>query len=154
MLFGWMKSLVLYLLLSGIAINLTPNGNYKRYVTFFSGIVVIVILIKPISFVMSNKALQFIENISLYNSSDYFEKYIDINNDYSSLSVKEIAKLKLKEAGYEIKDIEVIYDKKRAVKKITVVINNQGNEVSEAEIKLKLKEVYSVEADSIYIVKR
>ena len=49
--FGVLKSLVLYLILSGIVLNFSPNSNYKRYIRFFLGLLILILLAEPIQFI-------------------------------------------------------------------------------------------------------
>ena len=50
MLFGWMKSLIFYLLLATIVTHMAPSNQYKQYIRYFIGLVVIVLLASPLKF--------------------------------------------------------------------------------------------------------
>ncbi|MGN0435685.1 MAG: hypothetical protein ACI4D8_03540, partial [Wujia sp.] len=92
MLFGWMKSLIIYLILAGLAVNLSPGKSYKRYIGFFNGLIVIIILGKPISYILGlsggdiDKFTEGIDNYLYSNSSfvvadnmyDYYDMSLDI----------------------------------------------------------------------------
>lgn len=49
MLFGWMKSLIFYLLLATIVTHMAPSNQYKQYIRYFIGLVVIVLLASPLN---------------------------------------------------------------------------------------------------------
>lgn len=45
---NWAKTIVYYLLFVKILMSLIPNGNMKKYIKLFSGILLIIILIQPL----------------------------------------------------------------------------------------------------------
>ena len=77
MLYGWMKSLVIYLIFAGAVINLSPSGNYKKYIKFFTGIVAIIILMKPISYIFGFDESTIEDSISNIESLSFKEEELD-----------------------------------------------------------------------------
>ncbi len=51
--FDWVKSIVFYLILLTVVTNLLPSKKYEKYVKLFTGMLMVIIVIKPITQVFS-----------------------------------------------------------------------------------------------------
>lgn len=73
-----MKNLIVYMILSAVVLNLSPGKNYRRYIALFSGLVLIIMLARPVSELLnidSSSFLMSIENYVYYGN--------DVTNDVS-----------------------------------------------------------------------
>ena len=63
---GWMKSIVGYLLIVSVTMQMLPNKKYEQYVKLFTGLLMIVLVLQPIlkigsvSTFLENKISQFV----------------------------------------------------------------------------------------------
>lgn len=157
MIYNWMKNVIIYLILSGIIINVTPNSNYKKYIDFLSGLIVIIILAEPITYIFNigggdidklyEEANFYIEQNSIsgqYTGEDHI--------DYYDMSLNESILSYLEGMGYEVNQISVITDSENNITEC-IVMTKEPKEII-IEIKNVISEVYNVDVDSIYIVKR
>ncbi|MBE5945628.1 MAG: hypothetical protein E7259_01650 [Lachnospiraceae bacterium] len=156
MLFGWMKNIIIYLILSGIVINISPGNNYKKYINFLSGLIVIVILAEPLTYIF-NLSVGDID--SIYNEAGLFveESYGEGNfdnsgEDYYSLSLNESILSYLEGLGYDVEEVSVITDKDNNITECIIITGEKADLC--LEIKNIISEVYNVEVNSIYIVRR
>lgn len=161
MLYGWMKSLIIYLILSGLVINLAPSSNYKRYISFFTGLIVIIIISKPISYVFNvsgGDIDKLVSSVEGYMSDSSSLEVKDNIYDYYDMGLTETIKYSLNEEGYNVSHVNVITDSQENILKCTVTIfddvSNINNDQVEINIKKHISDVYNVDADSIYIVRR
>lgn len=46
--YDWIKNLVFYLILMTILMQMIPDSSYKKYIRFFTGLVLILLLAKPV----------------------------------------------------------------------------------------------------------
>ncbi|MCM1272845.1 MAG: stage III sporulation protein AF [Clostridium sp.] len=157
MLYGWMKSLIIYLIISGMVLNLTPSGNYKKYISFFTGLLVIIILAKPLTMIFKFSVGD-LEKIT-YNMEHYFESNKILSDsddmyDYYDMGVRDSIRLSVEELGYQVLDVSVTMDKDKNILSVKIILNENGGNVDEVQIKNHLIDVYYLEKDSINIVKR
>ncbi len=157
MVYNWMKNVVIYLILSGIVINVTPNSNYKKYINFLSGLIVIIILAEPITYIFN---LSGGDIGQLYENTSFFIEQNDISNqnysgefvDYYDMSLNESILTYLEGLGYEISQVSVITDNENNISEC-IVMTDEPKEIL-VEIKNVISEVYNVDVGSIYIVRR
>ena len=154
-----------------------PNGKNKKYITFVSSIILIVVIINPvISFFNRDFNLENIlesqEDVlinSEYSKKIQYDKERNINDTYKAFLQEDITK-RLEENGYFVRNIDVIIDKKSYeplkmeleiehddgyVQKVVIdVSKNISNSISDMEI-AKIKEmlngVYGTKKDQIKI---
>ncbi len=161
MLFGWMKTLIVYLIFSGAVINMSPSGNYKRYINLFTGLIVIVILANPISYFFNLKSADV--DILTKSVSKYMEYNQELSQygeiyDYYDISLSESIRINLEDKGYSISAVEVITDEKKCIScRIFWQLDASEQQTAandEINIKNYVSQVYNVDFDSIYIVRR
>lgn len=162
MLYGWMKSLIIYLILSGLVMNMSPGKNYKRYINSFAGLIVVIILSKPLSYIfhLSSGDLSGIaENFSGYMDQSNLGEYDDIYN-YYEMSLGETIRYGLVEQGYAVEKVETTTDEDEHILHCTIIMQSDSIQSQESwlfmvsEMKKYISDVYNVEMDSIYIVRR
>lgn len=158
MLFGWMKSLIIYLIFAGAVINMTPAGSYKKYIRFFTGIVAIIILMKPISYIFN------FDESKLYGAINQIEGFSNEGNfdnnqmvDYYNLSLSEAIKLELSDRGFLVEQVSVITDKDNKLLSCVIYVSNKSELDKEFEsnnIKKYLFQVYNLDNHNINVVRR
>ena len=160
MLYGWMKSLIIYLIFAGAIINMSPSGNYKKYIRFFTGIVAIIILMKPISYIFS------FDESKLYSGLNGLDKLEEISGedinyetimDYYDLSMTESIRMELTDRGFNVEAVEVVTDRDDKLLSCRVYISKNSEldfEFEENNIKKYVNEVYNLSFDNIYVVRR
>ncbi len=65
--YTWMQNIVFYLVIVTAVLEVLPGGNYQKYIRFFTGLVLMVLLLTPVLNLVGAKEL-FIE---LYHSYEY-----------------------------------------------------------------------------------
>ena len=157
MLYDWMRRLVVYLVLSGIIVNLTPSGNYKRYVNFFTGLVVIIIMAKPPTHIINIGAVDIdkIVNDMEYgmNNNQYINRETDACNYFEMGMSGEIEKTLVND-GFETEGVDVITNKEGEIYRCYIFFNNKLDDETVNVIKNKVNDVYNVDYNNIYIVSR
>ena len=170
MLLSWIRSLVIYLILSGLLIRLVPEKNYSRYISFFMGMIMIIILARPIVYIfkIDDSGVSLIKGkvdelmIVGRASGSYSDKdgagaplY---DSQYYKLSLDEAIRLTCEEAGYQIYKVDVVTDERGQVLSCTIYVGEEirSDAAQEFENNLKnlIKDVYKIDFDSIYIVRR
>ena len=47
-LYEWMQNIAFYMILMTAAIQVLPNNSYKKYIRFFTGLILVVLLMSPV----------------------------------------------------------------------------------------------------------
>lgn len=97
--YGWIKNIVIYMLLDTIIMNLLGNKSYKKYAGIISGMVLVLIVISPLM-----KLMKLEENLDYYLRFNEFN--IDTIEFQNSLSVAEESQKEAIFGMYEDKIIE------------------------------------------------
>lgn len=155
--FGILKSLVLYLILSGIVLNFSPNANYKRYIRFFSGLLILVMLEEPIRFLFqlsSGDLERFTAQIErdIGNSTSLAAK--DTIYNYYEMGLAESIRETVIEQDIDVVKVEVLTDEQNNIVKCTLWVCEPQSPQMEETIKNILLDVYNLESNRIYIVRR
>lgn len=162
MLYGWMKSIIIYLIISGILVNLSPGNNYKKYIHFFSGLLLIIILAEPIKGLLNDGFVNLSEVV------ENIDKGVDIygygedghSDNYYELSLDDSIYRYLEGEGLAVAGVDVITDSEYMILKCTVnyrIGDGNNSELTDEDleiIKNKISDVYNVDKDNIYIVSR
>ena len=166
MLFGWMKSLIFYLLLATIVTHMAPSNQYKQYIRYFIGLVVIVLLASPLKFLFEfgsgdlQELLQEIEHVEGQESDIGWIIIITAVagvggsiTDYYGMGIREGLKKELQ--GYSVEDVAIITDAGGELLQCTIYISEaKATEEMEKEIKKYISDVYNLEDARIYVVRR
>ncbi|MBE5944907.1 MAG: hypothetical protein E7258_08315 [Lachnospiraceae bacterium] len=156
MLYGWMKSIIIYLIISGLIINMAPAGNYKKYINFFVGLLLLIIVAKPIAYIFNfgDKDVE-----KLMNSMDYYMNYskdsfeAGSKGTYYEYSLEEAVERSAMENGCPVLKVAVITDKDYNILKCTIYVK-KGKPFDENLIKKNISDVYNVEVDNINVLSR
>lgn len=155
--FGILKSLVLYLILSGIVVNFSPNANYKRYIRFFFGLLIFVLLEEPIQFVFhlgSGNINQFVAQMEHDMKSVSNTEISDTIYNYYEMGIAESIKETVLEHGVHVVKVLVLTDKNNNIVKCTVWISEPQDDKQEDFIKNIISDVYNLDVNRIYIIRR
>lgn len=158
MISAWMKGLIIYLLLSGLVMKLVPGKNYERYVSFYMGLILVIMLAKPIFLIFSvnpgdiELIINSIDGYLTFSESDYADKS-DINSGgtYYEYALNETIRQECISNGYNVTDVSVITGKNNDILSITLYIEE---DIDENNIKNLIYDVYKIDMESIYIVRR
>lgn len=105
-LYEWMKNLAFYMVLVTMAIHMIPNADYKKYISFFTGLVLVVMLCGPVLkiFGMDNHLKDLYENEDYLKQIEQMEESTKYLNEIdASAYLGEI----LQDSEEEQTDIEV-----------------------------------------------
>lgn len=72
--YDWIKNLVFYLILITMLMQVIPDSDYKKYIRFFAGLVMILLLTKPVLYVFHMED----EFDRLYHSLEYRQNVKEI----------------------------------------------------------------------------
>lgn len=156
MLFGWMKSLIIYLILAGLAVNLSPGKNYKRYIGFFNGLVVIIILGKPISYILGlsgGDIDSFTEGLNYYINENSSPEVNDSMYNYYEMSVDMAIEETIRSLGIDVTRVVAITDAEGNILSADIYLP----EICDSEeqmIKKYISDVYNVNEASINVLRR
>lgn len=70
-LFDWIRSIIYYLIFITVVVNLLPNKKYEKYIRFFAGMVLILLVLKPVTggLRLDDTLAYYFESISLKNEA-------------------------------------------------------------------------------------
>ncbi len=93
-LFEWIRNIAYYLIFITVVSNLLPNKKYEKYIRFFAGMVLILLVLKPVT-----------GGLRLENTMAYYFESISIKKEAGELkgeiSKMEDKRLKTLISGYE-----------------------------------------------------
>lgn len=153
-----MRGLVVYLIFAALVINITPGKNYRRYISFFTGLVLIIVLMNPIRNLLAldeEGIMTYIEQI-LNPGEEIFDFY-EVGQDGQGIDIygmgmKEVVLERLKSCGYEACDVSVTLDKNKLPVKCVIVLSNETDEETKQHIMSAVKEVLYLEEEKISFV--
>lgn len=75
-LYEWIENIAFYLVILTVAIQLIPNNSYKKYIRFFTGLILVIMLSSPILKIFG------MEEVfrDFYESAEYEQKMKEIEN--------------------------------------------------------------------------
>ncbi|MBQ7707534.1 MAG: stage III sporulation protein AF [Lachnospiraceae bacterium] len=155
MIVAWMKGLVIYLILSGLVMKMVPGKNYEKYISLYMGFILVIMLAKPVIMLLFKKdgdVENLMDKVDNYLSFDV-GNISDINEGitYYELGVGEDLKLELIKNGYDVSKVTFVGDEKKNVMSVTLYMTG---EFDEKDIKKYINDVYNIDYESIYIVRR
>lgn len=116
-LYSWVRNITYYLILITVVTNLLPNKKYEKYIKLFAGMVLILLVLKPLtgSLRLEDKITYYFESISFQNEADDLKKEILGMEDfrlgqmiaqYESAVAQDIGQM-AKDAGFYPKETRV-----------------------------------------------
>lgn len=81
-LYQWIENVAFYLVLLTVAMQMIPNNNYKKYIQFFSGLILVLMLAGPVFkvFGMEQEFAEFYEHAEYQQRMEEIEeatKYLE-----------------------------------------------------------------------------
>ncbi len=73
-LYEWMKNLAFYMVIITVALQMLPNNSYKKYLEFFTGLILILMLMSPILKILGIEK----EFHKFYDQAEYEQKVKEI----------------------------------------------------------------------------
>ena len=134
----WVKSGLLFGILSSVILLLSPNKSYEKHMSLVVGLLFILVMIHPV--------MSFL-NLDGQTYISYIQNYIEASENGGGLSESEIGlygesvgmqlKETLRGVGYNIKDLQVDVDEKGSVYRIAVSFESESVEVDILEQYIK-----------------
>lgn len=156
MLYGWMKSLIFYLLFATIITHMAPSDQYKRYIRYFIGLVVIVLLASPLKFLFEFGSGDLQEMLAELERTETESARMHVGGsitDYYGMGLREGIREELN--AYPVEDVAVITDADGELIQCTIyVTDTQITGEMENAIKKYISDVYNLEHARIYVVRR
>ena len=91
--YSWMKNLAVFYILLTTVLHLVPDKRYERYVRFFMGLLLILMLITPV-FSLLGKGEELMESFQMfYEKEDLMrkeEEFADLQEVYLKKAFEEI----------------------------------------------------------------
>lgn len=73
-LYEWVENIAVYFVILNIAVQMLPNNSYKKYIQFFTGLILIIMLSGPILKLFNAEQ----EFCNFYKSAEYQQKVREI----------------------------------------------------------------------------
>lgn len=117
--YEWIKNIAFYIILVTVVMNVIPNHNYKKYINLFTGMVMIILVLAPIS-----KLLQ----INTRLDTNF------IKNMYS----QELNSLKINSVDASNQSTTQIFDeyKNEIGTQVEKIVNEEGYYMVEADVEM------------------
>ena len=163
----WVRNLAFYFIFLSVLMNVIPQGEERKYIRFFMGLLLILVLIKPLLTVGNLDQILSWETLSEgirqeYEDFSMEKKYLEQEgNDYvqenCQKEMERQIKALLEELSYESTEVSVKFfnGEELDVKEIRCVIRRMdGNPPGESEsdeVKRKLAQVYNLPEGNINI---
>ncbi|MBQ9200467.1 MAG: stage III sporulation protein AF [Lachnospiraceae bacterium] len=154
---SWIKGLVLYLIISGLVMKLVPGKNYERYISFYMGLILVILLARPIVFLFGisegdiDRLSKSVNEYLTFNSYEEELKEKADNISFYESGINEAIKQDLNNQGYAVDKTSVITDKNGSFISITIYLSG---DFDENNLKKLINDVYKFDLESIYIVRR
>lgn len=68
-LYSWLRSLAYFMVFSTILLHMIPGQNYQKYIRFFTGLLLVILLIAPVMEFFSGNGIEEILDGSAYQQS-------------------------------------------------------------------------------------
>ena len=155
--YSWIKCLAIFYILLTMLIHLVPTGKYQRYVRFFMGLLLMVMLITPMLSILE-KAKTLPESFSsLYQQEEKKRLTLDLENLQKSLLEKGVEELleknipeSLKKKGIEVTACKVHIEGE--LLKASVWTKEVPDEDLEGRIKDELGKEWGIRAENCEIL--
>ena len=77
---GWMKQVIYLLIFLTMLLQILPNGNYKKYVKFFAGMIFVVTLLGPVVSLFANQSWESLLTEKLEKEFEWWGNLDDTQN--------------------------------------------------------------------------
>ncbi len=107
----WMKSIVGYLLIVSVTMQMLPNKKYEQYVKLFTGLLLIILVLQPIlkigsgNIFLENKISEFVQEQQQLEES-IGEEMLEFEKRSAQLQEEETKEIKIQ----PVERVEVVLD--------------------------------------------
>lgn len=101
--YDWIKDIIFYLILISLVFQLLPNDQYRKYMKLFAGILLVIIVLKPLKVLLREESLEQVRAAFHYEKyekdiqaqiEDFKKKQEEVYNEYTLDELKaQIQKL-------------------------------------------------------------
>ena len=153
----WVRNLAFYFIFLSVLMNVIPQGEERKYIRFFMGLLLILVLIQPLLTAGQLEQILSWETLSEGIRQEYED--FSMEKKYLEQEGKDYVQIKtlLEQLSYESTEVRVDFfnGEKLDVKEIRCVIRRaDGNPPGEGEpdqVKRKLAQVYNLPEGNINI---
>lgn len=175
--YGWVKNLVCFYIFVTAVLHLLPKESYQKYVKFFTGMLLVILVVTPVFSLMRNKEnlysrieqagfFQELENLkrdTAYLESSQQQIYRSEYEKAISMDVEQIAKrqeLEIKKIEVHLTEgcqveriqLEVFFSEGEKAKQEKALYEGGAEYPSVYELQKELKEFYQIDEEQIEIV--
>ncbi len=178
-LYTWIQDVAVYVILVSLITNLLPKNQYEKYVRLFTGMVLIILLMKPVStFLKLSDDFDTFFSLDIYKQElkrweldfgDWDEIYEYKMMEGYEIQVKQQLELLLQEENYELGSVEVEFEKDTKgesygkIAGLKISLKDKGDLISDSpfsfsyenlettRIKEKVCEYYQLEKEQVEI---
>ena len=109
---GWLKSIVGYLMIVSVTMQMIPNKKYEQYVKLFTGMLLLVLVLQPVlkmgavSTFLENRILQFVQEQELLEETILKQKteFQSQSGQMQETEAEEIVILPVEQVEVEVGD--------------------------------------------------
>lgn len=115
--YDWIKDILYYLILISLVYQLLPNENYRKYMKLFSGILLVIIVLKPLKIFIQEDSLDSVKAaFQQYDSNDeeikakveeFKDEQEQLSQEYVSEQLKEQVQKIVEDRGFYIESAHV-----------------------------------------------
>ncbi|RDU24350.1 stage III sporulation protein AF [Anaerosacchariphilus polymeriproducens] len=177
--YDWIKDIIFYLILISLVFQLLPNDQYRKYMKLFAGILLVIIVLKPLKVLLREESLDQVraafhqydnyeEDVQL-QIEEFKKKQEEIYSEYAQGELKAQIQKLIEKKGFIVQKAEVknineneklcisLVKENTGVKNIIVEavqiekepINKESKEI--IEIKKKIADYYKISDSNIQI---
>ncbi len=158
LMYEWIKTLVIYLIISKLIIQIIPGASYKKYIHFLTGLMIILIIVEPVSKLLKFDLCDIEASINYINEciNDEDSGQLSGDNlyDYYELSLATVIKNDINKMLSDNCQCEIINDKDNNISICRIYLSKKTDEETIAKIKKHIEDVYNIDVKSIYIISR
>lgn len=158
LMYEWIKTLVIYLIISKLIIQIIPGASYKKYIHFLTGLMIVLIIVDPISKLLKFDLCDIEASINYINECINDEASGELSGenlyDYYELSLATVIKNDINKIIDDDCQCEIITDKDENIAICRIYLNKKTDDATIAKIKNHIEDVYNIDVKSIYIISR
>ncbi|MGL5434083.1 MAG: stage III sporulation protein AF [Lachnospiraceae bacterium] len=148
--YGWIRNIICYMLFISVIENLLPGKKYGKYLKLFSGMVLILLVIQPISsgLRLEDKIARYYESFVFQYESDDLKQEIlgmedkrleQIIGQYEEAVVQDLEQM-IREEGLAVSSSQVVIQREQdsadfgKVTQIQLIVYNEAEEGQEVQV--------------------
>ncbi len=153
MLADYVKSLAMFMIFASVCQIILPEGKLKGAVSFIIGIMLMLIVLKPVNAVINTEGKSIIRNsikLNSYDTKNQLEQYGDGSEIVISAFKTSCENMLMEEIKAEAVNVKVVNDEEEGVyiSSVELKIKNQDTE----KIKSEVANLCGIEKDKIKVI--